>query len=185
MFNISTGKISKRLNGWRRIAIVLCLLWICTALIITVQSYINKSSGYFVTIKKVVIPVKFDPFADIPIRKSLPPLPIGATKEPSADMDKVYDALRKADAVGDVEGAKKLSQYIESKSLPNGTRDVKQNSEWGSDDEVVGRLETEIEVNWIHFLFIGLALPLVFWVLAEIATATVKWVVSGFHNPPT
>lgn len=110
-----SARISLRLNGWRRIAIVLSLLWALVVCAIASVDYLKKENGPFVRITKTTSdfdsstakPVAdFDP--DAYLAKNFPAKASTPTKE------ELYNALKGAIAAGATADAQTILAYIQS-----------------------------------------------------------------------
>jgi hypothetical protein len=151
-----------RLNGWRRIAVAISLLWIGIALTTAGLGYFNKTDGYFV-------------YQSIPVGTVVAPgsikLPDGTTI--SKQEEKEFKERLKAE-----QGVSKFGGIpVPESDLPD---DLKK--PWEIDWSKQPGVETVSEVNWPHLLLTGLAMPLLLWLAAELAAAVVRWIIRGFRK---
>ena len=141
------------LNGWRRTALALSILWICVALTTAGLSYCGKTDGYFV----------------------YQSLPTGTTvTSKSIKLPNGPIISREAEQGSTSQNGKRVPES----DLPD---DLQKpwNVDWGKQPGV----PTESEVRWVRLLVLGLATPLLLWMAAELLAAVVRWIARGFRQP--
>ena len=138
--------MARHMNGWRRIALVISILWIAVASAATGLDYFNKGAGYFV--------YKSIPIGTV-VTDSAIKLPDGKTI--SRQEQKEFEQRLRAE-----QGDSKKPWEIN----------------WSKQTGV----PTASAVHWPHFLFTGLALPLLLWIFAELSAHAVRWVGHGFKE---
>jgi ABC-type Fe3+-siderophore transport system permease subunit len=156
-----------RLNGWRRIALAMSILWIGIALTTAGLDYFNKSDGYFV-------------FQSIPIGTVMTPssikLPDGTTI--SRDEEKEFEQRLKAE---------QASSKLSGKPVPKNDLPVDLKKPWNMDWSKQANVPIAWEIRWPRLLFAGLAMPLLLWMFAELYAVVLRWIIRGFRKsePPT
>ena len=152
-----------RLNGWRRIALAISILWIGIALTTAGASYFNKTDGYFV-------------FQSIPVGTVATPssirLPDGTTI--SRDEEKEFEQRLKAEQAD----SKLSGKPVPESDLPD---DLKK--PWNMDWSKQAGVPTASEIRWPRLLFAGLAMPLLLWLFAELFAGVLAWIIRGFRKP--
>ena len=151
-----------QLNGWRRIALTLSTLWVCIATTTTGSDYFNKSDGYFV-------------FQTIPVGTTVlggsVNLPDGTTI--TRDEQTEFEQRLKAE-----QGHSNLSgKAVPPSDLPD---DLKK--PWERDWSKQAGVPTASEIRWSRLLFVGVAMPLLLWIFAELCVRVVRWISYGFKQ---
>ena len=153
-------------NGWRRIALVLTVMWMLAACAMAVTSYLRKEDGVFVVVIEKG-PIDTSQGASAPDSDS------------GSQADRALRALEREDA----RQALKTSE-IDPKKMTG--LDVLLMS-----PEALASITARVpirfpEVQSLRLSLAGFALPIGLWMLAELAVAVALWIGQGFKpSAPT
>ena len=159
------------LNGWRRLALTLSVLWMLAACGMAVTSYLGKEPGAFVTVWEG------DPKFDL------------STAKPVVTREEIYQAIRNADKANDGEAVRALGEYL--KAMPVGGASSAPPVDYAALAKAFGGTSGPAPVNFVvvaeirrlRLLLGGFVAPLGLWLFAELLAAVVRWIGQGFKKP--
>lgn len=201
--------MANNLNGWRRIALALSLLWIGIAVTMAIVDYSRKKNGFFVY---QGIPVGTLVTGDTIV------LPDGR-KTQISDQEEIEFAIRHEKEQGEnsvpvqmpdgtiVDMPNKLTPELAirlkallldpqfaSSLTPKAQKDKQDVKTRGFDLTSARPVKpwevywskqesiTTTKIQWSRFGFVGIATPLLLWLFAELFAVVIRWVVRGFRE---
>ena len=159
------------LNGWRRLALTLSVLWMLAACGMAVTSYLGKKPGAFVTVWEG------DPKFDL------------STAKPVVTREEIYQAIRNADRANDGEAEQALGEHL--KTMPVGGASSAPPIDYaalakkfgGTSEPAPVDFVVVAEIRRLRLLLGGFAVPLGLWLFAELLASVVRWIGQGFKQP--